>query len=377
MQLNPKIGPAIRHLGLDGWSCDQSPEDSNIYEPALFKNVVQQASHSPEEAEEWEKDLREGNEDAWLGLIILSLRNVRELNASPPRSTKYFRRMLSRAALCEKPFDSCPGSLQRLEDVLIYSAELKDYTVYFESLPFFHFPEMRKISLESVVEDHWSDPDNHPAQRPAMGTSPIEEIKASRDCNGSNGFSDFITSCANLKRFEYQHSNLAVWGQSYIDFRAPALYKPLLTQKHSLEVLHLNDKGEYIPSGFNDGLKLHHSCLGSLAAFNNLKELRIRLRNLLDFDSSVSLSLKDSLPSSLESLTLANCRDKYFPVVIENLQEMLFQIRFPCLKKVEIQPFFVTLAEPSAIQTMPFPPSKGLAQPKEIPPSTYECKSGL
>jgi hypothetical protein len=373
IQLNPKIGSAIRYLNLEGWICDESPEDGHYYEPILFQNAVQQASHSPEEAEEWEKDLKQGNQDAWLGLVLLSLENVKTLSVTPPSETKYFRRILSRAALCEKPFDTGPGSLQRLEDVFVNTEDYKDFTVNFESLPFFHLPRMRKIGFDSVIEDHWSGPDDHLAQRPAKGTSPIEEIQTIRTSNGSNGFSDFITSCANLKRFKYQHSNMVVWGESYIGFRPPAFYKPLLTQKHSLEVLHLNDKGEYMPSGSEEGPDLRNCCLGSLAEFNNLKELRIRLHNLLDLDSSVSASLKDILPASLESLSLANCRDKYFPALIENLQEMLVQKGFLNLKKLEIQPYFVTLADPNRI-SMPFSPSqRSRPPPREIPPSTYQA----
>lgn len=81
---------------------------------------------------------------------------------------------------------------------------------------------------------------NHPAVSSTSGKSPVASLVLESHCNGRDGVAEFITSCANLKEFRYQHDDDEDWAQTCKNFQPQKIYKALLTQKHSLEVLHLS-----------------------------------------------------------------------------------------------------------------------------------------
>jgi hypothetical protein len=176
---------------------------------------------------------------------------------------------------------------------------------------------------------------------------------------------EYISACANLEYFEYQHSNAANHGDVWLDFRPRRFHTSLLTQKHSLRVLRLNDCGvtkgvedigfedEGIYSG--DDVEIE-PWFGSLIDFTELRELRIPVRNLLDLkrrNRGPGFSLEATLPCSLEYLCLARTDQAEFDTLEPQLRRLLaLQGKsFPALRKLVIQLYQMELIpgiEPSS-----------------------------
>ncbi|KAJ5893713.1 hypothetical protein N7495_005404 [Penicillium taxi] len=339
IQSNPKIGPAIRDLSI-GWPSYQSYEpgyfDHNV---AIFKDFLQQASPSIEYCSIWEQDLLKGHSDAWLAVLAPLLEGVEWLEVD--HGWKYhFLPLLARAGAREKPFDSKP-IFQSLKSVIIKDEDLKASFSANNLLPLLYFPEMQAFSVNSLHEEE--DPDEFYYSNPELGTSGVSELDFDQ-CNGIHGMAHYVKACANLKVFNYQHQNQAVWGAEYYDFRPLKFYKALCIQKQNLQEIRLNNNGEIDGNGDNDD-GIDYSGFGSLADFHQLHELRMPLRTLLQFGLSdrPSVSLPDVLPSSLEYLQLAGYYEEDFNVAIENLRSMLAQRkkRFPNLKRIEVQPVYM------------------------------------
>lgn len=338
IQRNPKIGLSIQDLSLS-WGGD---DDSIEYNVEPFKDILDRASPSAEHRANWENDLLKGESDAWLALLMPSLEAVRILWIEYPGYSDYFFPMLARAAAREAPFDTKPV-LQRLESVRAECEDNKTAYLAKEFLPVLHFPAIRSFSATSFCEAY----DDHDVNysKPAPRTSRITELDFGQS-NGSNGMIDYITSCANLEIFDYQHDNKAIWGEIYLNFRPLAFYTALYTQRHSLRVLRLNNNGEI--RGEDDWAaddEIDYTAFGSLVEFQQLRELRMPLHTLLQFgpNDHPAVSLLEVLPPSLEHLQLAGYCVEDFDLVMSNLQSMLGQRqeRFPNLKRLEIQPVII------------------------------------
>ncbi|PWY90448.1 hypothetical protein BO94DRAFT_489862 [Aspergillus sclerotioniger CBS 115572] len=346
---NPALGSAIQSLRLHWWSSYTRKAENHDITPVI--PLVAQISQSEEETKEWEEALKEGNQDAWLGLLLLSLENLIELDMHYTWNPIFLRRVISRAAMREYPLDTKPV-LQRLEAFYVDASD--DNKAYFPSvefLPFFRLPSMRTVSLDSVVESLHREID-HPAFKASRGTSPIVSLAFDRHSNGSKGMAEFITSCANLEQFEYSHSNQAIWGEQYISFRPRAFYTALCSQKHSLQVIHLDDTDELTgaESDEEDPNDLPDNWLGSFADFNKLWDLQVSVANLLNFHKSDQVprvsSLKEILPRSLKRLHLGRFQISQLDLVRSNLLEVVAcREEFPHLEQLELETGFKQLIQ--------------------------------
>ncbi|PKX91220.1 F-box protein [Aspergillus novofumigatus IBT 16806] len=348
---NPLIGSAIRGLSVQWWdayieSHPQRQSDDPL--PQRAEELVVQISKSPDERKDWTENLRGGNQEAWLALLLASVPNLTALSGQYVEDAPRVTRVVSRAARKEPPFDTRPA-LQRLVTLYIHAENLKEAYPHWQFLPFFHLPSIRDVNLGAVNEAREGQRLDHAAVGSASGTAPVESLSLEYSCNGRKGMAEFITSCANLKQFKYQHDRQEIWGESYIEFQPRRFYRALLTQKHSLEVLHLSDRGEnetdtdYLSDDDeeNDGPQAQDRWFGSLAAFSRLQDLRIRVQNLLNYhdrDRDESVVLKDVLPSSLRSLHMAECRVTHCAVLVPNIQGVLahYKEQFPSLEQVSI-----------------------------------------
>ncbi|GIC94609.1 uncharacterized protein Aud_001938 [Aspergillus udagawae] len=347
---NPRVGPAIRNLSLGWWHSytysqpQQRESDDNLLEAA--EELVGQISRSPEEEKDWIENLRAGNQEAWLALLLASVPNLTTLSGGYCLEAPRVTLVVARAARKEPPFDTRP-ILQRLETLHITTDDMKQVYPHWQFLPFFHLPSLRDVNLGGVKETREWDRLDHPAVSSASGTAPVESLVLESLCNGRNGMAEIITSCANLKQFKYQHDDTEDWGNSYVDFQPRKFYRALLTQKDSLEVLHMNDNGEETGAGTdelsddeeNDGPEAYDRWFGSLAEFSHLQDLHIRVQNLLNYhdrDKDESVVLKDILPASLRSLHVAECWPKHCALLVPNLQGVLahHKKRFTNLERI-------------------------------------------
>ncbi|GIK07590.1 hypothetical protein Aspvir_003256 [Aspergillus viridinutans] len=344
---NPRIGAAIRILSVGQWRTwfDYDPQQREM---EAAEELAGQISRSPEEQKDWIENLRAGDQDAWLALLLVSVPNLTTLSGRYCLHAPSVTLVVARAARKEPPFDTRPA-LQRLETLHITTNDAKGIYPDWQFLPFFHLPLLRDVNLNGVKQNRSRNRLDHPAVSSASGTAPVESLILETHCNGRNGMAEIITSCANLKQFKYQHADTEIWWESYVDFQPRKFYKALLTQKHSLEVLHLSDNGKVSGPGTdelsddegNDGPKAYDRWFGSLAEFSHLQDLRIRVENLLNYhdrDKDESVVLRDILPASLRSLHVAECWPKHCAVLVPNLQGVLAhqKERFANLARISI-----------------------------------------
>ncbi|PYH91905.1 hypothetical protein BO71DRAFT_400979 [Aspergillus ellipticus CBS 707.79] len=360
---NPAIRSSIKLLRiLSCWKGRDKHPDTTPFIP-LIKHI----SQSPEEFAQWQAGLEKANgTDAWIGLLLVSLENLTSLSMTWPNNANLVTQIVSRAATREAPFDTKPV-LQHLEDFDLDFLDHKDWHAHQQFFPFFRLPAMRTLRLESVIE---CMPQRDTAFQPPPGTSPIVSLAFGRFSNGSKGMAEYITACANLECFDYQHCHQAIWSSSNIEFRPRTFYRALTTQKHSLQVLHLNDRGEHenLDIGADDDSDdetddFAENFFGSLAGFSKLWDLRIPVANLLSFhlDPSVT-SLKEILPPGLKLLHLADFNITQLSLLLSNLLDVVASRgeMFPLLERLEIQTNLVELVPqpegPSWTLTQAFTP---------------------
>ncbi|KAJ5361019.1 hypothetical protein N7541_001863 [Penicillium brevicompactum] len=341
---NPGIGTAIQNLRLRWYPNSRTQHE---YEVDTLVDVLKQASDS-EDVTKWNKALQKGCPDAWLAVLVLSLESLRSLTLNYSYSP-YFVPLIARVADGKVP--SIPV-LQHLQRVTVEVDDMKAYYLTHELIPFLRLPVMRVFTAIGVCED---EPD---VLSPKPGASSVTKLEfgAVDTNNGAREFASWITSCAALEVFSYQHDNKAIWGEVYLDFRPLLFYNALCSQKQSLRKLRLNNNGDTGDTGCDDESE-HFKGFGSLVEFHQLRELHAPLRTLLQFGSSDSpkVSLLEVLPTGLEILGLGDCREEDFKIAIKNLQGLLAQReRYPHISRIQVQPDHSQMMEAALQYFNPF-----------------------
>ena len=307
------------------------------------QEILNKASLTKEHRTKWEEDLAKGSADAWLGIIAPYLESVTKIYIVYDGCSEYFFHMVSLASKQDAPFDSQPG-LQKVEEFILckdHDDNKADSYIASEFLPFVHLPSMRKMSFDKTGEGKRRS--TWPFVKPPPGLAGVKELSF-KESNGTYGFNAMIQSCAGLESLHYHHEDYVEWAGQAWDFHPYEFYKSLSTQKHSLQVLHLHNKGKYNYMG-DEGEDLdfdpEYKRFGSLAEFTQLRDLRIPLKTLLQYGMTKTpgVSLENVLPPSLEHLTIVHYGEEYFDAISGGLTSMaLERDRFPNLKRVEVKP---------------------------------------
>ncbi|KAJ0427135.1 hypothetical protein BJY00DRAFT_271737 [Aspergillus carlsbadensis] len=219
--------------------------------------------------------------------------------------------------------------------------------------PFFRMPSMRTVDADTVIEPVRSTSesereaeDGH--EDPQAATQEAQErIRTSitdltfNASNAAQGLESLLTLCPSLKALKYQHSDDHALASG---FQPASFFTSLATSKTTLESLWLDNLGThhaFTASGLNES---YDGYFGSLADFTALKDLRIRLPNLLDvgYTFEPSTPLPEILPSSIERLYVESCKENSLPMLISQLQLLLEarKEKFKALKRVDIEGFF-------------------------------------
>ncbi|PLB51049.1 hypothetical protein P170DRAFT_464059 [Aspergillus steynii IBT 23096] len=344
----PELARAVRSLHFDDWNQTPSPSPSSSSQNmdwSPFRNWAQTISQSEEELAQWEQDLLNDVEEAWIALALPLVNNLRQLRLVYPKESVYLDRTLSRALKGEKPFDDRPA-FRVLQEVSLghmgNEGDTKGSFAPSQISSFFQLPSMRALSADSVVESS-SSPDNEHEQTtemPQSVSSNISEITL-YSSNGSKGMEGLIASCPSLRSFKYQHSDSHLLSEGY---RPSEFARSLAASKGSLETLWLDSFGTHLPFTIAGANETHDEWFGSLADFTALKDIRIRLPNLLDvrYQFEPSTALPDVLPPSVQTLSVEGCKEMSLRMLIGQLKMVLGQRqkRFVGLRRLDIEGFF-------------------------------------
>ncbi|KAK2762717.1 hypothetical protein FQN54_000891 [Arachnomyces sp. PD_36] len=274
------------------------------YDAGLLRDVVRLVAKDGPDLKKWEIRLNWGDEDAWLALLFLILENLKSLDLSYGVSPYIFRAVEAIVRPDPEKEDKIMA-LQSLESINFWTEHKSLYTFCARGFaPFYLLPSMKVFRSTKVQEEqdysHERNPeydsDNEESnvwekyltlpypdsnlELPAR-TSPVREIVLEQS-NCRHGFAEFITACAGLERFEYQHSNEAVHQNLYFNLRPRAFYRPLLTQRETLRVLRFNDLGvtknlegreeDWNGTGTQETIE---SWFGSLVEFTALRDIEV------------------------------------------------------------------------------------------------------
>lgn len=344
----PELARAVRSLHFEDWNQKSSTfqvSPSQNGDWTLFANWARTISQSEEELAQWEQDLLQDNEEAWIALALPLANNLRQLRVVYPKKSVYLDRTLQRALKGEKPFDGRPAFRVLQEVSLGHMQNEGDTAGSFapsQISSFFQLPSMRALSADSVVESSSSSDDEHEQATETLpiGSSKISEITL-QSSNGSKGMESLIASCSSLRSFRYQHSDAHLLSEGY---RPSEFARSLAASKGSLETLWLDSFGTHLPFTIAGANETHDEWFGSLAEFTALKDIRIRLPNLLDvrYQFEPTTALPDVLPPSVQTLSVEGCKEMSLRMLIGQLQMVLGQRqkRFVGLRRLDLEGFF-------------------------------------
>lgn len=378
----PALANAVRELDFSRWRTTPITDDERdeVEDSAALKELVGKSSHTDEEITQWEACLRRGLGDAWMALLLPQLTQLRKLHLAYATRTPFLDTVMQRAVQSEKPFNAQPA-LRHLQEVSLHRrdeinpCESQEPSARGDQspsaallMPFFQLPSMRAILADSVIDPSSIATEYHTSDKIAdenveeaefseespSGFSSITEIDL-RASSGNHGMEAFVASCANLKSFKYQHSDSHVQSNGY---QPSAFYRSLTRSKDTLHTLWLDHYGEHYPftaAGLN---QTHDEWFGSLADFTVLREVRIRLPNLLDiqYQSEPTTPLIHCLPQSLETLYIEGCEERHLSILASQLQTVLKhrQSKAPRLQRLDIEgPFQNVSSDDSGDSTSP------------------------
>jgi hypothetical protein len=348
----PTLARAVRELNLANWHAQNISDDeqNEIKSSTPLREWMTAISHSQLEGHQWIECLVQGLSDAWIAVLLPLLSQLRKLHLAYSTTSPYLDRLMQRVVDCEKPFSIQPAfrhlkkvSLNRRED-LDHSdpsdRSRKEAQPSFKLLlPFFQLPSVCAITANSVMDPSSITTTEELTEndKSRIGFSSITEIDL-RSSSGNHGMEKLIASCAELKSFKYQHSDTHVFSHGY---QPSAFHRSLERSKKSLQTLWLDNYGSHYPftaAGLNQS---QDEWFGSLVDFTALREVRVRLTNLLDirYQSEPTTPLMECLPSSLETLYIEGCEERYLGMLVSQLQRVIknSRDRFPKLTRVDIE----------------------------------------
>ncbi|KAJ5742819.1 uncharacterized protein N7511_011220 [Penicillium nucicola] len=349
----PALARAVRELDLSDWlaSIVSDEHDKKITESAQVKQWLRYLSHSDSESRQWTEDLGQGLGDAWAALILPLLSQLRILRVIYASTSSWLDEIMRRAIQCQRPFEMQPA-FQYLQEIFLHrwdnlnrhgnwAASEEQQPASNILLPFFRLPSVRVITADSVVDPSMAiTSPEQTTQNAIAGCSSITEIDL-RSSSGNHGMEALVLSCADLKSFKYQHSDSHVLSHGY---QPSAFYHSLSHSKRSLETLWLDHHGSHFPftaAGLNQS---HDEWFGSLVDFTALRELRVRLPNLLDirYQNEPTTPLLECLPSSLATLYIEGCEERNLGMLVSQLQIVVKnrQTRFPKLNRINVEGAF-------------------------------------
>lgn len=349
---------AVHELDLSGWQRELIPQEDwhSLQSSPILKDGVEASSFSPDETAQWNEHLAAGRGDAWVALMLPLLSQLRQLHLVYCTHTICLNRIMQRAIDREGPFKS-QSVFQHLRKVTLHHQKDVDHPAAQEDvgnhsshspsallLSFFRLPSMRSLVANSVVDPTSDDLDFNAngTKHSHSGLSSITEIDLHHS-SGNHGMEALIASCQDLQSFKYQHSDSHLASQGYIP---TAFYRSLTRSKRTLQTLWLDHYGDhyaFTSAGLN---QTHDEWFGSLADFSALREIRIRLPNLLDirYQNEPTSPLINCLPGSLEILYIEGCEERHLGMLVSQLRTVVknSRSRFPRLRYLDIEGAFQT-----------------------------------
>ncbi|KAE8391749.1 hypothetical protein BDV23DRAFT_152900 [Aspergillus alliaceus] len=306
------------------------------YEQEVILPVLKSTLGPDDNLSTWEWELQSrGNNDAWTVLLLALLPNLENLVLQVHEFSNYTLEWMVRIAEKES------SGLSKLRHFTVVCSDVDGGLSSSHFLPILRLPSLRSFcghmicdggsSDEEYAEDQAFDaasyePDN-------VRYSNVTHIHLKSSCS-RRGFANLISAPKSLESFIFEHSD----NTNYPDdegMYASRYYPPLQRHQETLQTLTLTEEctNNYAAYQIHD-----YDYVGSFAGFSALKELRLQISHILDWDRGWSDLNKtsrnrfsDVLPLSLESLILDGLETEHITEIAEAFKDLLLGGKCRCL----------------------------------------------
>ncbi|KAI9735169.1 MAG: hypothetical protein M1834_001757 [Cirrosporium novae-zelandiae] len=300
----------------------------------VFRSAIKASAHSEREEAAWLRALEDGyNDDAVLALLLPALPNLRRLDLMLSFPSKYYWRMLERAAKNEKPFDTNPA-FPALTDIMNTDWDTKHGMSCDALARYLALPAVKSIYAHLVGDSGGSELATLPSASSRVTHLELREA----DVPGPY-VKDMLRAIATLKTFIYEKG----WGHfSYEPWTIPDIETALVPHRSSLENLWL-DWADDDGSGRTYWAAMAEDLSPiSLNHFKILKHVRIAMTFIFDltpemnsvnegtnetekdFQKEETTALIQRLPPTIEKLHIAHT-NQHVRLLLSSLRLLLSQ----------------------------------------------------
>ncbi|RDH29984.1 hypothetical protein BDQ94DRAFT_182012 [Aspergillus welwitschiae] len=337
----PSLAQEVRTLRID---CGWRPTSGVRYEQDVTLEVLSAAlgSDDNDKIATWARELtnRERN-DAWTVLLLALLPNLEDLVLQVCDFSNYTLDWL--AGIAQNGTSS--RILSRLRILRVDCSDVDGGLSSAHFLPILRLPSLRSFYGHMICdggsfdEEYAEDQDFDAASYipDNVGYSNVTHIRLRSSCS-RRGFADLIGAPKALESFIFKHTQ----NPNYADdenMYASRYYHPLRRHWATLQRLTITHES----TNYYDCYQSHeYDYIGSFAGFSVLKELRLQVTQILDWDGLDTTSkntLNDILPLSLERLILDGLEREHLTALAIAFEDLLSggKYRCPSLTYVEVK----------------------------------------
>ncbi|RAK89129.1 hypothetical protein BO79DRAFT_146586 [Aspergillus costaricaensis CBS 115574] len=400
------IASAIQILSVEDLFVGRIPKTPLPLDSVLLEALLQSLKTLPDQVCWWREALEAGREDAWFSILLLQLPNLRKLELKYlDANSPYLQSILSRLT---DPNDPLTGLTQLSE--LNFSPQMPVDCSYLSSfIPFTQLPSIRKVRLVRAIDNYQLPSTTEEGDATdlldASSLSPILPLYQSyfhsdlthltlHGCSTIATLPSLLTRLPKLKSLIYRHNDSGLpqvntqvitdhtnqdagintsmrQGSPVAQTQHVATSTPIhilnpaelylgLTEAscNSLQELWVTVERSFRMKEYERRTQdLPGIPIGDLGVFHSLRQVRIRVDNLLTVVRNggspqnglfanvwASNNLWDVLPLSLEGLFLEDCDRGILPVLATQLRQVLESqigtkeyVLFPLMKTVVLQ----------------------------------------
>ncbi|KAF3384278.1 hypothetical protein F1880_003160 [Penicillium rolfsii] len=327
----PELAQEVRTLRVSyGWR----PTSGMRYERAVILPILKSVLGPDDNLSTWDWELqsREKN-DTWNVLLLALLSNLENLVLEVDEFSNHTLEWMARIAEKES------FGLLKLRHFGVVCSGVDGGLTSSNLLPILQIPSLRSFygymicdsgsSDEDYAEDQGFDAASYMPHN--LQCSKITHIHLKSSCS-RRGFADLIGAPRSLESFILEHSdnpNSAGDEGMYLS----RYYPPLHRHRETLRKLTLIDECTNHYTAYHS---YDDDYVGSFAEFSALKELRLHLSHILDWDPGSNrhdTSMRDFshvFPKSLQRLVLDGLETQHTTKLVETFKDLFFGEKYSC-----------------------------------------------
>ncbi|OQE39874.1 hypothetical protein PENCOP_c006G04098 [Penicillium coprophilum] len=332
LAFKPALAQEVRTLRVShGWRWTSGVR----YEQEVILPVLKSILGPDDDLTRRDWELQSGdNDDAWTVLLLALLPNLEDLVLQVDAFSNYTLEWMARIA------EQKSLGLIKLRHLTVVCSDVDGGLSSSHFLPILRLPSLQSFcghmicdggsSDEEYLEDQQFDAARYVPEN--VGYSNITHIHLQSSCS-RRGFANLIGASKSLKSFTLEHSenpNYADDGVMYVS----RYYPPLQRHRETLQTLTLTDERTNNYSAYTN---YNYDYFGSFAVFSALKELRLQISHILDWDPTWSNPhevsnnrFSDVLPLSLESLILDGLEIELTNELAESFEDLFLRRKYRC-----------------------------------------------